>query len=59
MSESAQEKATQETGVPPVPGHQGGAPPVGESAEGKRTRAADEVASGHPDKIEPRAGRDS
>jgi hypothetical protein len=58
MSQSEQEKAAEEIGVPAVPGHHGGPPPVDEPDETEGTGAADEVASGHPNKVEPRAGRD-
>jgi hypothetical protein len=57
MSDSAQEKATEDQGIAPVPGHQGGPPPRAgaEEADGDRANEAD---SGHPDHIEPRAGLD-
>ena len=58
MSDSAQEKATEELGVTPVQGHQGGPPPVGRDEKAHRGSEADEAAAGHPDRVEPRAGRD-
>lgn len=58
MSQSEQEKAADAIGVPAVPGHHGGPPPVDEPDDNEGTQAADEVASGHPNKVEPRAGRD-
>lgn len=58
MSDSAQEKASEELGVTPVQGHQGGPPPAGRDEEAGGDQEADKAASGHPDHIEPRAGRD-
>jgi hypothetical protein len=57
MSDSAQEKVTEEQGVPPVPGHQGGPPPVG-GAEEAGDQAGDDATSTQPHHVEPRAGRD-
>jgi hypothetical protein len=57
MSDSAQEKVTEEHGVPPVPGHQGGPPPVGE-AEEAGDQPGDDATSTQPHHVEPRAGRD-
>jgi hypothetical protein len=58
MSQSEQEKAADAIGVPAVPGHHGGPPPVDGPDDTESSEAADEVASGHPNKVEPRAGRD-
>jgi len=55
MSETQQD-AAEATGIPAVPGHQGG-PPLPTEPDPK-TREADEAGAGHPDGIEPRAGRD-
>lgn len=57
MSDSAQEKVTEEQGIPPVPGHQGGPPPVAE-AEGADDHAGDDATSTQPHHVQPRAGRD-
>jgi len=57
MSDSAQEKVTDEQGIPPVPGHQGGPPPVG-GAEDAGHEMDDEATSTQPHHVEPRAGRD-
>lgn len=58
MSQNEQEKAAEETGIPAVPGHQGGAAPL--SAQKKAGEdATEDAASSVPHKVEPRAGRDS
>jgi len=65
MSESQQEQAAQETGVPASPGHHGGPVPVSQqpdeptTAEGVDAAEVDEAGAGHPHGLEPRAGRDS
>jgi hypothetical protein len=59
MSDSAQEKATEETGVNPVPGHHGGVPPLAEGADPDTSQADADADSAVPQKTEPRAGRDS
>jgi hypothetical protein len=58
MSDSAQEKATEEQGIPPVPGHQGGPPPLDEVEASGDERGTDDAVSSRPDHIQPRAGRD-
>lgn len=65
MSESQQEQATQETGIPATPGHHGGPMPPNEqptdppAADGVSEDEVDEAGAGHPHGLEPRAGRDS
>jgi hypothetical protein len=56
MSENQQEATADAVEIPAAPGHHGGPPPPMEAQH--ETREADEVAAGHPDRIEPRAGRD-
>ena len=58
MSDSAQEKATEEQAIPPVPGHQGGPPPLHGADEPGGDREGDEAVSSQPHHVEPRAGRD-
>ena len=64
MSESEQEQAAQETGIPATPGHQAGPMPSSEqpsdpaSADGVSAEEVDEAGAGHPHGLEPRAGRD-
>lgn len=55
MSENEQEQAAEETRVPAVPGHQGGAPTPTEGDEEARRTTAD---SGRAQHVEPRAGLD-
>lgn len=65
MSESQQEQATQETGIPATPGHHGGPMPSSEqppdppAADEVSEDEVDEAGAGHPHGVEPRAGRDS
>lgn len=58
MSQNEQEKAAEETGVPAVPGHQGGTAPLSAQKQAGE-EVTDDAASAQPHKVEPRAGRDS
>ncbi len=65
QSEYEHERVTQQSGAPGAPGHHGGPVPTAEqpaddaATQGVTADEVDAAGAGHPNKVEPRAGRDS